>query len=317
MSKAKSLIGKEYEHREVVRRAVGLVCGDDLKQMKGGQPGDLKDHAHKNHAPFQVILRLTARAIQAEDDVPKVWHQDLEDLQRFVSSEDAELENSPRFELGMQQWHVLRTNTGLLPECRWVLDIARYTNDTNQATRWKYVNDERAEVERIPEEKWKPARKGWNKRNSSIVVLLGGSELLPRTALAVSRSTHPNHPRGLRNIYNTARFNPLLTSFLAAMSPEAPNRFLVIKYAVSELLLFDFQYATDRETGQEYTWLKGGDIACEWYALHTIRRMYRFRFGCSLFPQQELKVPLDQVQRSRDLGWIYYKSEVRKAYKGL
>lgn len=310
---------KELAHREVVRRAVGFIGSDDLKNPSERKKYrrweldylGLKHTAHQSHAPFQIILRLTAKAIEKEGD-GRQWHRNLEDLQLYVCSKDAEqkkeLEELDE-ELGMQSWKLLRLlmeklRRGelikpTLPDCRWVVDIVEYCCDKDEAQKHK-----RSKVQ-----------PGFNKREDSVVVLLPFEDMMRRIALSSSRSPHPNHPRGVRHVYNTARFDPMLTAFLAAMGPGSDHRFLVIKYAIIELKKFELLMATDRQTKEKYQWLP--EILEEWYALHILRRMFRMRFGCSLFPQPEQSGPIKAIRLTQDLGWLAYKDAVGKAYRRL
>lgn len=303
---------KQLALREVVRRAVGFLHPDDLKRTKGGNADQLKDKAHPSHSPFHIILRLTAKAIEEEGDGRK-WHHQLHDLQRYVSSEDAEVCGSWEQltdELGMQRWHVLydahkldKAQEGeepqpILPDCRWVLDIVTYCCEEEEASNQKQY----------------AASPGFNKREDSIVVLLPLSEFMQRVALSQSRSAHPAHPRSVKAVVNTARFSAMLTAFLAAMGPGVPHRFLVIKYAIQELLLFEFQTTLDDDEN-EVRWLPSK--LDEWWALHILRRMFRMRFGCSLFPQPEQSGRIQDIRLQEDLGWQAYKNGVSKPYRQL
>ncbi len=313
---------KEDAHREVVRRAVGFTSADDLKNPSKRKAyrrwqldsRGMKYEAHQSHAPFHIIMRLTAKAIEKEGDGRK-WHQDLEDLQQYVCCKKSWVcENYKELsdELGMQRWRVLhhayiadkqkqkRGGQELkLPQCRWVLDIVEYCCDEDEATKHKQSK----------------VRPGFNKREDSVVVLLPFQDMINRIALATSHSPHPNHPRSTRHVYNVARFDPMLTAFLAAMAPGSDHRFLVIKYAIHELIQFNLLMHTDRETKEEYQWLPGK--LNEWYALHLLRRMFRMRFGCSMFPQPEQSGRIQDIRLQEDLGWQAYKDAVGKAFRRL
>lgn len=317
---------------EAVRNYVGFVAAVDLWRKKEGSN---EQYLSRSYAPFQIILRLTAKAVEKEDQKNlRHKHQDLHDLQEYVSSlECVRVKRLEKLEgeLGMQRWDILYEawqhdkkeldeRRRILPQPRWVVDIVRYTNNTAQATEWLNVFDNSVEVDRTDKKNWKEAEEGFNKRNNSIVILLPTEILLARAAIVPSKSDHPNHPRGgARNRYNTARFGPMITAFLAAMAPNAKGRYLVLRYAVKEVKRLlqkqEHQWHTRRTTGEELraipTHLE------EWYALHTIRRMYRFRFGISLFPYEEVAGPLDQLLKSQDAGYQTYKKKAQRQMNKL
>ena len=147
------------------------------------------------------------------------------------------------------------------------------------------------------------------------MVLLGLADYLKRRALAISKSPHPAHPRTVGNVYNTARFNAGMTAFLAAMAPQAFNRFLVIRYAIQEIQRFKPYMRKNRETGELEQWLPSK--LHEWYAFHLLRRMFRMRFGCSMFPQEEQSGRIDDVRLTEDAAWIAYKEGAKKACSRL
>jgi hypothetical protein len=178
------------------------------------------------------------------------------------------------------------------------------------------VGDKAEVTNPTSKERRKQARLGWNKRKSNIVIVLSADSLLKRTTLVTSQSEHPNHPRKKGTAYNVARFSPTLTAFLAAMAPHAPNRHLVIKYCIQQLIHVKFHIAPYRNSELfHHQWLK--DDMLEWYAFHLLRRMFRMRFGCSLFPQPETTGPLSEIRKGQDLAWLYYKNQVGKIYRGL
>ena len=179
---------------------------------------------------------------------------------------------------------------------RWTFDIAQYTNDLDKATEALNVFDRRSEQERIPREQWVPARPGFNKRYKSIVIALPTWSMLQRF-----------QPFGT---FNAFRFGPLLTSFLAAMAPNQPNRIHVIRYAVNELKLFELDTNARNEACMP-------ERLREWYAFHTLRRMYRFRWGVSLFEQPEQSGKLDAVKLTQDVAYQYYRDKATKAMKEL
>jgi len=317
---------------EAVRNYVGFVAAVDLWRKKEGSN---EQYLSRSYAPFQIILRLTAKAVEKEDQKNlRHKHQDLHDLQEYVSSlECVRVKRLEKLEgeLGMQRWDILYEawqhdkkeldeRRRILPQPRWVVDIVRYTNSTAQATEWLNVFDNSVEVDRTDKKNWKEAEEGFNKRNNSIVILLPTEILLARAAIVPSKSDHPNHPRGgARNRYNTARFGPMITAFLAAMAPKAKGRYLVLRYAVMEVLNFmrnqEYEWHTRRTTGEEFRAIPAH--LEEWYALHTIRRMYRFRFGISLFPYEEVAGPLDQMRKTQDIGYQTYKKQAKKQMNKL
>lgn len=284
---------KVLAHREAVRRCVGFVSNEELPK-----------NTRRSRRPFYLICNLTGKAVEKEGD-GRQWHYMRDDLQRFICSKDCEEKGNAKQihdEFGMQRWHLLRVTakerkagkTSVVPDCRWVRDIAEYTTEQDVATRIKWNLKPHQELTK----EHKPAKPGWNKRNDNIVVLLPFSN-------AIRRMTG-----GL----NAARFGPLLTSFLAAMAPHAKGRVLVIKYAIEQLLLFEFQFTTD-ENGNEYQWLP--EHLVEWYAFHLLRRMFRMRFGCSMCPQAEYSGPILRAVPERDLAYQQYKKEAEEAYAKL
>jgi len=327
---------------EAVRNYVGFVAAVDLWRKKEDSN---EQYLSRSYAPFQIILRLTAKAVEKEEKkkaaekkedrkILPLKHKDLDDLQQYVSSLECVRKNDYQKlegELGMQRWDILyeawqhdkkepNEEKRTIPNSRWVMEIVRYTNNTAQATKWLNVHDENAEVDRTNEKNWKEAQEGFNKRNNSIVILLPANTLLARKAIVPSKSDHPNHPRGgARNRYNTARFGPMITAFLAAMAPKAKGRYLVLRYAVKEMLKLmekqDLQWHTRITTGEEFLAIPAH--LEEWYALHTIRRMYRFRFGISLFPYEEVAGPLDQMRKTQDIGYQTYKKQAKKQMNKL
>lgn len=312
-------------HHEAVRRFVGFLHADDLKRTKGDKEA-LKDNAHRSRAPFHLILRLTGKAIENEGD-GRQWHSRLVDLQDYVCSSEphkaghwqelherrkrqqndlnAGVPYPDMMELGMQEWRVLydahKHDQGggvprIIPDCRWVLDIVQYTTDQDEATRIKWNVKRGGKLT----DKHTPAKPGWNKRNDNIVVLLP-------FASAMRRMTYTVH---------VARFGPLLTSFLAAMAPDKQGRALVIKYCLQQLLLFErLPMRKDRQTDTWHAWLP--EHLHEWWAFHLLRRMFRMRFGCSMFDEEEQSGPILRMAPERDLAYMKYKATVKKAYQRL
>jgi hypothetical protein len=373
---------KVEAHRELVRRAAGFLTAADIKTPIKNE--EYKRHelnaigrefdAHKSHAPYQIILRKAAKAIEREDNVRKenvrkersgirivplrlspplpyteemkamhqwrwsymyskekakrrrkeeAFHQWASSLEPPFESESALEESFLDFYNGRTVYDFLRMHDGtpegvweVFDEARRIVDIAFYTNDKEKATEALYVGDKAEVTNPTSKERRKQARLGWNKRKSNIVIVLSADSLLKRTTLVTSQSEHPNHPRKKGTAYNVARFSPTLTAFLAAMAPHAPNRHLVIKYCIQQLIHVKFHIAPYRNSELfHHQWLK--DDMLEWYAFHLLRRMFRMRFGCSLFPQPETTGPLSEIRKGQDLAWLYYKNQVGKIYRGL
>lgn len=264
---------------EIVRRTVGFMDAEDLKRRRDGS---LKTQAHASRAPFQIILRLTAKAIAKEDGVKLPRHGDLHELQQLVAIEHAEMQEDICVleDLGVQPWHVLYQHSAELKEPRWVLDIAFYTNEEERGQLALYGQNKTV---------WKPLRPGWNKHNNSIVIYCDTSTMLLRWWAS-------DTPR------NVFRFGPILTAYLAAMSQHTPNRWHVILYAVREIKTLQ---AEDES-------LKLSEHHRYWYALHTLRRMYRMRWGISLFPQPELSGRLSELQLQHDAAYQQFMEKTRK-----
>lgn len=287
-------LGPERELSERVRRAVGFLDAEDLKRSRNG---GLKSQAHASRAPFQIILRLTAKAIAKEDGVTLPRFRQLTDLQQIVAIPDAELQEEIEElqDLGMQPWHVLyepreKRGAGALKEPRWVLDIVNYSNDEDKARKQLYNTDEDEEQELED----KPLRVGWNKHNNKIVILLPTKTMIERLYMP-------------QLSLNWFRFGPILTAFLAAMAVHTPDRWLVILYAVKEIKTL--QAEDDR--------LQLSEARRQWYAFHTLRRIYRMRWGISLSAKQEFSGPLDKVRLTQDLGYQEYLEKTRKAIAKL
>ena len=99
------------------------------------------------------------------------------------------------------------------------------------------------------------------------------------------------------------------------MAPDAKGRSLLIRYCIDELKLFQLHMHRDRETGELYQWLP--DRLIEWYAVHTLRRMFRMRFGCSMFDQEEQSGRIKDIRLTQDRGFQAYQNAVGKAYRNL
>lgn len=290
---------KEIAFQEVVRRAVGFIDSEDLKTARGEHPPHELDgtgrklQAHRSYAPFQIILRCTSKAIKREENRGRVRHQDLHDLQRFVADPYAGVDDASS--LGVQPWHQLIEQRHE-QEPRWVVGVEHVTTDPQEATRRLNVFDERADVDdRMPAIEWRQAKPGWNKRNNAIVLQLHPVAMLERFHV------------GSRHAF---RFGPMLTAFLAACSPGAPNRFLVMRWIVRELMLFEME-------PQIYLHLRQQEAFRQWYAFHTLRRMYRMRWGISLFDDPEPSGPLESIRMTADSGYQKYKEGAKKAWGRL
>ena len=48
--------------------------------------------------------------------------------------------------------------------------------------------------------------------------------------------------------------------------------------------------------------MKRQELMREWYAFHTLRRMFRLRFGCSMTNCEEIAGPLDTFKPSKDVA---------------
>jgi len=130
-------------------------------------------------------------------------------------------------------------------------------------------------------------------------------------------------------------FGPLLTAWLAAMAPHAKYRLLVIRHAIK--MLTDF-YAGDGDKNQEKALMlprppifetgDNVDTMNEWYAFHTLRRMFRMCFGCNMFQHQDrssgsvewvetIEPPgsLQNYDLKEDRAWQTYKKTVKPLLK--
>jgi len=151
-----------------------------------------------------------------------------------------------------------------------------------------------------------PAKDGWNKSGKHVVILNG---------------REPVVDTDWKTAFMRWSFGPIGTAWLAAMAPRATDRVLVIQHAIKMLKAFyiDDDISTPKFTGN----LRRRERMMEWYAFHTLRRMFRLRFGCSMVYMKnaekavETRQPLDEVRTSEDAGFMQYKKELRERLKEM
>ena len=307
-----------------ISKAVKVAVGLNQKAVKKGQ----------HHTGFQILLTLSRKAVKTEDGL-------LREKDSTTGDNAALVELLQWQELGMEDWWSLyprrakpkapkkrgerilslEPNDDLeLP--RQALDVAFYTNNLDEATKRLNVFDgsHSGWRPRVSKQDWTRASVGWNKKGKSIVVVLDTISILNLAQM------------------NRFSFGPLMTAFLIAMAPKAKNRLLVIRYCIGMLLSF---YAAEGEKREsrlegigfappEFT---SGDpkriaLMQEWYALHTLCRLFRMRFGCDMFQHQtkvngyvewvETKQPAGSLQDydlSKDRRWLTYKKTIKPELK--
>lgn len=293
----------EYQVEQVVSEAVGLT------------------YAPQTSKPWQLLKTLTRKAIQKEEGLKRPCDalQENENWQLVNSEfwrESSDLKQTFEWlqENGMEPWVLLYPQK--TKEIRHVFDIVRHTNNQAHATEMLNVFDPNHKGKRKDKSKWIQARAGWNKEGKSIVVLF---EEWPKPYPV---KNHRDQWVTLRPRY---RFGPLMTAWLAAMAPRVTHRHLVIRHAIRQLSEFynDHKKLKQGEvTGPPPQFV--GDIKRqeemrEWYAFHTLRRMFRFRFGCSMWQNGqgenrhevlEQMSSLQQFDLNQDKAWKDYKRAV-------
>ena len=280
----------ELQVEEVVRRAIGFTVA----------PGSGK--------PWQILLTLTRKAIQREDELPRASDASAGDF-----SPMEELQHLGEF--GMDPWvelYPIQENTAP----RHVLDIARHTTDPTEATQWLNRFDSKHKTDTNNQANWVQARPGWNKKGKSIVILLKEwPQPYPVKRFNQLTFTPPRH-----------NFGPILTVWLAEMAPRVRHRYLVIRHSIRYLMEF---YNDPRKLKRgEFTGPPPefeGDVARqeemrEWYAFHTLRRMFYLRFGCSMWQNGKKENRHDVLEEAgtlqgydltQDKAWLDYKREVK------
>lgn len=290
-----------HDFEEDVSEAVGF---NDVARFKNRE-GYTKRKAHQHRTPWQLILTLTRKAIAREEELTS-YDQAQKDGRMS--------ELQWLHEIGMDSWTSLYPveRTVLLGRMqnlefpRQVMDIARYTNDHAQATEWLNVHDAEHQSTRVDKSKWKPARPGWNKLNHSIVVLLPTKAMIERY-------------NGTRPYYT---FGPILTAWLAAMAPHSKKRTIVIRQAMQYLR--EFEHAHVEPPVFADMPVKDAETMKDWYAFHTLRRLFRMRFGCGMCQHKvdgewvETPEPagaLNEFDINQDKAWVAYKRAAATAMK--
>lgn len=291
-----------YEFENDVSEAVGF---NDVARFQD-RNGSAKRKAHQHRTPWQLILTLTRKAIAREEKLTS-YDQAQKDGRMW--------ELQFLHETGMDSWTrlypVKRTlllgRNEDLEYPRQVLDIARYTNDLTQATEWLNVHDAEHQGSRVDKSEWKPARPGWNKLNHSIVVVLPTKAMIERY-------------NGTRPHYN---FGPILTAWLAAMAPHSKKRTIVIRQAIQYLREFEHETTVEPPMFAEMP-IKDAETMKDWYAFHTLRRLFRMRFGCGMCQHKvagqwvetpEPDGPLVEFDIRQDKAWVAYKRAAATAMK--
>lgn len=303
----------EYE----IKKAVKVAVGFDSTRVQNGQ----------HNTPWQILLTLTRKTIAKEDGLANIRdasHGLFAPMDMLLEWQD----------LAMTNWYELypkklpsqsrRKDRNFsieenddLEYPRHILGIAYYTNDLHQATEKLNVNDTSFTGARLSKDKWQRAHYGWNKKDKCIVVVQDTREMI----MLASR--------------HRFSFGPLLTAWLAAMAPHAKYRLLVIRHAIK--MLTDF-YAGDGDKNQEKALMlprppifetgDNVDTMNEWYAFHTLRRMFRMCFGCNMFQHQDrssgsvewvetIEPPgsLQNYDLKEDRAWQTYKKTVKPLLK--
>lgn len=291
-----------------VRVAVGFSTKTERSRSIDGTT---KTVAHQVNTPWQLILTSTRRAIKREDKLDQ-YNKSHSKMGSLFDLSDYEVGMRPWIDW-YDEWTAIKAkdqgknSNGNLPhqrvqryidrlerigmeDMRYALFIERYTDDEQQATEWL----------------GQPAKDGWNKNGKHVVILNGREPVVDTDWL---------------NGHLRWSFGPIGTAWLAAMAPRATDRVLVIQHAIKMLKAFyiDDDISTPKFTGS----LRDRERRMEWYAFHTLRRMFRLRFGCSMVYMKnaekavEIRQPLDEVRTSEDAGFMQYKKELQERLKEL
>ena len=272
-----------------IKRTVKVAVGFDSTVVQNGQ----------HNTPWQILLTRTRKTIKKEDKLrlyrdasfgvnapmePLLEWQDLAmlnwyDLYPRRSAAHFQPATQMPNESRLGRRNLTVEENDMLEYPRHVLSIANFTNDLERATEWLNVNDGDYSGSRLSKDKWQRAHVGWNKKDKCVVVVQDTKMMLTQKGI------------------NRFSFGPLMTAWLAAMAPHAKNRLLVIRHAIHMLLEFD---ASDGDTNQAAKGIMPAaplifldsdgerqEQLRHWYAFHTLRRMFRMCFGCSMFQHQD------------------------------
>lgn len=309
---------------DIVLRAVGITSGP------------------QSATPWQLLMTHTRKAIAKEDNIrtndahidckngalsPMSILVDIEDKPQIF---DSWLSLYPARDGGIGERYAgdiykdeIRDPNPL--EIRHALDIVRYTADQKQADEYLNVNQSQPdkEISETKKLKWSKCRPGFHKLRRCIVANL---EEIPKPC---SSHTRVKVKIG-GNIHELGRavprhyFGPILTVWLLAMGPHVTHRVFVIRKAIENLKAF---YDHNRMIQGGFNGGKTGPPPMftgtperinemrDWYAFHTLRRMFRMRTGCCMcmakqdgkwLPLMEMTSSLDQVDPNQDEAWTTF-----------
>jgi len=302
---------------------------------------------NQSATPWQLLMTHTRKAIAKEDGIrTRDAHTDLEHrlspMSILVDIEDNKVGGKrwvdlyPARDGGVGSRYAddiyrkeIRDPNPL--DIRHALDIVRYAQSQDQADEYLNVNESGSDQEYSDEikSKWTTCRTGYHKSRRCIVANL---EEVPkpctshtRVKVKIGGNTH-EFGRAVPRHY----FGPILTAWLLAMGPHVPHRVFVIRKAIHYLKEF---YEDNRKLQGG---LNGGNTGAppqftgspeyinemrDWYAFHTLRRMFRMRTGCFMcmaqqddkwLPLMEMTTSLDQVDPSQDQAWTTFRQMERQ-----
>jgi len=252
--------------------------------------------------PWQRLMSQTTKAIAREDDVREVDARKEMSLLLNIETELIGMkdwvDNYPIHDGkdGARTWDVPEFYDEDVPWARVARDLVFYAASQEEADTnlnvlkpkqcHEYTHEEKA--------KWsKTAHKGMNKHERQYVVLLDKrpEACTSHVKLYFLDQEGVRKYSGLNRAIPRYYFGPILTAWLLAMAPRSNQRVLVIRAAIRMLMRF---FNDNRKLQGGFSGGATGpppmfddEEQNEWYAFHTLRRMFRLRFGCSMCQHQE------------------------------
>lgn len=316
----------------IVQEAIGFYSGPETK------------------TPWQRIMSHTRTAIAKEDNLSRANEASRTNKKKAVNPMELLVaiethligmkpwvDNYPIHDGmdGERTWDVPELYDEDVPWARVVRDIVFYT--ANQESADKHLNILRPkqghEYTKEEKSKWKKtAHIGFNKHERQHVVLLDKwpEPCTSHIKLYYTSDEGVKKQSALSRAVPRYYFGPILTAWMLAMAPRAKHRTLVIKTAIGMLMTF---YNDNQKLQGGFNGGATGpppifddEVQNEWYAFHTLRRMFRLRFGCSMCQHQkdeewfETKEPsgsLYNFDPNEDAAFQTYKQEVKARIKAI